>query len=81
MRAQEFKFTPLEQKVIALGLVGVLERNNIKDHGVSVDKMALDLAIELSIQAGELISSEDINDHVANEMKALIPLFSEGYHK
>ncbi|MEI5921094.1 hypothetical protein WBU96_28580 [Bacillus albus] len=81
MRAQEFKFTPLEQKVIALSMIGILERNGIKDHGVNDTQMILDTVIELSIQAGKNIKSHEINDRVVNEMRSILPLFCEGYHK
>ncbi|MED2788261.1 hypothetical protein P4261_28265 [Bacillus thuringiensis] len=81
MKMQEFKLTPIEQKVIALSIVGILERNGIKDHGVDDWKLAVDVSQELMTQAGKVIPSREINDHVINEMRSLLPLFSEGYGK
>lgn len=81
MEMQEFKLTPIEQKVIALSMIGIMERNGIKDHGVNSAVLIFDLADELMAQAGEDIPPHEINDHVVKEMRSLLPLFSEGYGK
>lgn len=81
MKIQDFKLTPIEQRVIALSMIGILERNGIKDHGVNDRNLIEDLAGELTTQAGEVIPPHEINNHVVNEMRSLLPLFSEGYGK
>ncbi|MEK4697800.1 hypothetical protein MKX31_28130 [Bacillus sp. FSL M8-0063] len=76
MKIQDFKLTPIEQKVVALSIVGILERNGIKDHGVDDWKLAVDVSQELMTQADKVIPSHEIN-----EMQSLLPIFSEGYGK
>ncbi len=81
MKNTTFEFTPLEQKVIALSMVGILERNGIKGHGVDTLKLIVDLEAELQQQAEEEIQPSEINDHVAKEMLTILPLFTEKYQK
>ncbi|MEC0037218.1 hypothetical protein P4L29_22740 [Bacillus cereus] len=79
--AKQYAFTPIEEKVLALSMIGIMERNGIKDHGVDLTKMMFALVEELQEQAGEVILPHEINDHVVAEMRTLLPLFTENYRK
>lgn len=79
--AKQYAFTPIEEKVLALSMVGIMERNGIKDHGVDLTKMMIALVEELQDQSSELILPDKINDHVVAEMRTLLPLFTENYRK
>jgi hypothetical protein len=79
--AKNYAFTPIEEKVLALSMVGILERNGITDHGVNDRNLIEDLAGELMTQAGEVIPPHEINDHVVAEMRTLLPVFTENYRK
>lgn len=58
-----------------------MERNGVKDHGVNDAVLIFDLDNELMAQVAEAIPSHEINNHVVNEMRSLLPLFTEGYGK